>query len=373
MRVDTLRPPPHKLEGTQMNAMPRSSAVEADPRWSAVVAKDAKADGIFWYSVRTTGVYCRPSCGARLPRPENIDFHASRADAEKAGYRPCKRCKPEQASLAERHATLILAACRRIENADGIPSLEAIATQADMSPHHFHRVFKAVTGVTPKAYAMAHRAQRVRDELHRRTRITDAIFDAGYNSNTRFYERSNALLGMTPSKWRRGGQGADIRFAIGECSLGAILVACSAKGVCSIQIDSEPDLLVHNLQDRFPNARLIGNDDEFTQLVARVIGFVEAPRSGFELPLDIRGTAFQQRVWDALRRVPAGSTASYRDIAERIGAPKAVRAVARACAQNEIAVAIPCHRIVRTDGALSGYRWGVERKQVLLERERNKK
>lgn len=357
-----------------MNVMLKNLAladIAADPRWAAVAAKDAKADGTFYYSVKTTGVYCRPSCGARLPRPENIAFHATRAEAEKAGFRPCKRCKPDQPSLAEQHTATITAACRWIEDADEAPSLEALAEQAGMSPYHFHRVFKAITGVTPKAYATAHRAQRVRHELNRGTRVTDAIFDAGYNSNARFYEQSNALLGMTPSDWQRGGANTEIRFAIGQCSLGAILVASSAKGICAILLGDDPDRLARDLQDQFPNARLIGDDAEFARLVAHVVGFVEAPRQGFDLPLDVRGTAFQQRVWEALRKIPAGSTASYSEIAERIGAPKAVRAVAQACATNKIAVAIPCHRVVRNDGALSGYRWGVERKRTLLEREAN--
>ncbi|WP_137914979.1 MULTISPECIES: bifunctional DNA-binding transcriptional regulator/O6-methylguanine-DNA methyltransferase Ada [unclassified Rudaea] len=355
-----------------MNVMLKNAALdalEADPRWAAVVAKDAEADGSFYYSVKTTGVYCRPSCGARLPRPENIAFHATRADAEKAGYRPCKRCKPDQPALADQHAATITAACRWIEDAEEVPSLDALATQAGMSPYHFHRVFKAVTGVTPKAYATAHRARRVRDGLNRGDRVTDAIFDAGYNSNARFYEQSNALLGMTPSDWRRGGANAEIRFAIGQCSLGAILVACSEKGICAILLGDDADRLARDLQDQFPNARLIGDDPDFANLVAQVVGFVEAPGQGLDLPLDVRGTAFQQRVWDALRKIPAGSTASYSEIAERIGSPKAVRAVAQACASNKIALAIPCHRVVRNDGALSGYRWGVERKRALLERE----
>ena len=355
-----------------MNVMLKNAALdalEADPRWAAVVAKDAEADGSFYYSVKTTGVYCRPSCGARLPRPENIAFHATRADAEKAGYRPCKRCKPDQPALADQHAATITAACRWIEDAEEVPSLDALATQAGMSPYHFHRVFKAVTGVTPKAYATAHRARRVRDGLNRGDRVTDAIFDAGYNSNARFYEQSNALLGMTPSDWRRGGANAEIRFAIGQCSLGAILVACSEKGICAILLGDDADRLARDLQDQFPNARLIGDDPDFANLVAQVVGFVEAPGQGLDLPLDVRGTAFQQRVWDALRKSPVGSTASYSEIAERIGSPKAVRAVAQACASNKIALAIPCHRVVRNDGALSGYRWGVERKRALLERE----
>jgi AraC family transcriptional regulator of adaptative response/methylated-DNA-[protein]-cysteine methyltransferase len=238
-----------------------------------------------------------------------------------------------------------------------------------MSRYHFHRVFKAITGLTPRAYAAAHRAERVRRELGRSRTVTEAIFDAGFNSGGRFYATSDAVLGMTPTDYRAGGARAQIRFAVGECSLGSILVAKSAKGVCAILLGDDPDQLARDLQDRFPRANLIGADAEFEKLVAKIVGFVEAPAMGLDLPLDVRGTAFQQRVWQALRKIPVGSTASYADIAQRIGAPTAVRAVAQACAANAIALAIPCHRVVRHDGAVSGYRWGVERKRALLERE----
>jgi AraC family transcriptional regulator, regulatory protein of adaptative response / methylated-DNA-[protein]-cysteine methyltransferase len=238
-----------------------------------------------------------------------------------------------------------------------------------MSRFHFHRVFKAVTGVTPKAYADAQRAGRVRDELTRAGTVTEAIYGAGFNSNGRFYAASSELLGMTPSEFRAGGGGTVIRFAVGECSLGAILVAATDKGVCAIEFGNDPDALVRGLQDRFANAHIIGGDANFEQLVAQVVGLVEAPADNSDLPLDIRGTAFQQRVWQAIRDIPAGSTASYSEIAEKIGHRHAARAVARACASNPIAVAIPCHRVVRRDGALARYRWGVERKRALLRRE----
>jgi AraC family transcriptional regulator of adaptative response/methylated-DNA-[protein]-cysteine methyltransferase len=250
-----------------------------------------------------------------------------------------------------------------------MPNLEALAESAGMSRFHFHRVFKSVTGVTPKAYAAAHRARRVREELPRSGTVTEAIYGAGFNSNGRFYATSSEVLGMTPTNFRSGGTGASIRFAVGECSLGAILVAATDKGVCAILLGDAPEALVRELEDRFPKATLVGGDEGFEQWVAKVVGFVEAPALGLDLPLDVRGTAFQQRVWRALREIPAGSTASYTEIAERIGAPKSVRAVGQACASNAIAVAIPCHRVVRNDGALSGYRWGVERKRALLERE----
>jgi AraC family transcriptional regulator of adaptative response/methylated-DNA-[protein]-cysteine methyltransferase len=340
-----------------------------DPRWAAVVARDPKADGKFFYSVRTTGVYCRPSCGSRRARRENVAFHATAAAAERAGFRPCKRCKPDQASLASQHAATVARICRRIEAADKPLSLAALASDAHMSRYHFHRVFKAVTGLTPRAYAAAHRAERVRRELGRSRTVTEAIFDAGFNSGGRFYATSDAVLGMTPTDYRAGGARAQIRFAVGECSLGSILVAKSAKGVCAILLGDDPEQLARDLQDRFPRANLIGADAEFEKLVAKIVGFVEAPAMGLDLPLDVRGTAFQQRVWQALRKIPVGSTASYSDIAQRIGAPKSVRAVAQACAANAIALAIPCHRVIRHDGAVSGYRWGVERKRALLERE----
>jgi AraC family transcriptional regulator, regulatory protein of adaptative response / methylated-DNA-[protein]-cysteine methyltransferase len=341
-----------------------------EDRWAAVVRRDRSADGVFYYAVLTTGVYCRPSCAARLPRRENVRFHESCAAAEKAGFRPCKRCRPNRPGLAEERAAAVAAACRSIETAEETPDLAALAEAAGVSRFHFHRIFKAVMGLTPKAYAAAHRAERVRDELAGDGTVTEAIYGAGFNSSGRFYANSTQLLGMTPTRFRAGGSGAAIRFALGECSLGTILVAATDKGVCAILFGDEPEALIRDLQDRFPKAELIGGDAGFEELVATVVGFVEAPGLGLDLPLDMRGTAFQHRVWQALCAVPAGATVSYAEIARRIGAPKAVRAVAQACAANEIAVAIPCHRVVRSDGALSGYRWGVERKRALLDREK---
>lgn len=273
-------------------------------------------------------------------------------------------------TLQEQHARAVAKACRLIESADAPPSLHALAKAVHVSPYHFHRVFKAATGLTPKAYAAAKRSERVRERLPKRRTVTEAIYDAGFNSNGRFYEKSRALLGMTPTRLRQGGRGETIRFAAGECSLGAVVVAASDKGVCAISLGEDPDRLVKELQDRFPQARLVGGDAKFERMIARVIGLVEAPRRTFHLPLDIRGTAFQQRVWQALQKIPPGTTMSYAQIAQRIGFPKAARAVAGACARNKLAVAIPCHRVVATSGALSGYRWGVARKRVLLERER---
>ena len=347
----------------------RERLAHDDERWQAVVDRDRSAAGRFFYSVATTGVYCRPGCAARRPRRENVRFHATREEAERAGFRPCRRCRPHEPSLAERRTEAVAAACRLIDAAAEPPSLDALAGAAGLSRFHFHRVFKAATGVTPRAYAAARRAERVREGLRRAGTVTDAVYDAGFHSSGRFYAAASGLLGMAPARFRRGGAAETIRFAVGDCSLGAILVAATGKGVCAILLGDEPEALVHELEDRFPGADLVGADPAFEATVARVVGFVEAPAQGLDLPLDVRGTAFQQRVWQALRSIPAGATASYGEIAEHIGAPKAVRAVASACAANPAAVAIPCHRVVRRDGALSGYRWGVERKRVLLERE----
>jgi AraC family transcriptional regulator of adaptative response/methylated-DNA-[protein]-cysteine methyltransferase len=343
---------------------------EQDRRWRAVVERDPAFDGKFVYAVKTTGVYCRPSCPSRLAKPSNVTFYETGKEAEAAGYRPCLRCRPNEAPTAVRHIAAVARAVREIEAADELPSLAGLARAAGMSPYHFHRIFKSVTGLTPKAYGAAHRGGKMREELSKpENTVTSAIYGSGFNSSSRFYAASNRVLGMTPSAFRKGGADTDIRFAVGECSLGSILVARSDKGICAILLGDDPDGLVRDLEDRFPKANLVGGDAEFEKLVAKVVGFVEAPAIGLDLPIDVRGTAFQQRVWQALRDIPAGATASYAEIAKRIGAPKAVRAVAQACAANQLAVAIPCHRVVRRDGGLSGYRWGVERKRALLEKE----
>ena len=288
-----------------------------------------------------------------------------------AGQFPGGNARRRTATAADgQHAALVADACRLIEAADSLPDLGTLAQHARLSPSHFHRVFKAQTGLTPKAYAAAHRANRLRHALGEARSVTDAIYDAGFNANSRFYEKADRLLGMRARDYRAGGDGVTIRFAVAQCSLGAILVAQSERGICAILMDDDPAVLVKDLQDRFPKAHLIGGDADFEQLVARVIGFVEAPAIGLDLPLDLQGTAFQERVWQALRKIPVGTTLSYAAIAARIGAPRAVRAVARACAANRLAVAVPCHRVVRQDGALSGYRWGVERKRELLRREK---
>ena len=341
-----------------------------DDRWTAVQARDAAADGHFVYAVRTTSVYCQPSSTARLPKRENVEFFDSAAAAEAAGYRCSRRARADHTSAAAERAALVARACRLIEASETPPQLNDLATEVGISPFHFHRLFKAETGLTPKAYSSAFRARKLREELSSPdASITNAIYDAGFNSNSRFYEASEQLLGMRARDYRAGGCGAVIRFAVGQCSLGAILVAQSQRGICAILLGDDPERLVRDLQDQFPKAEIIGCDGEFEQLVAEVVGFIEAPAMGLHLPLDVQGTAFQERVWRALREIPPGTTVSYTEIAERIGSPKAVRAVAQACATNHIAVAIPCHRVVRRDGDLAGYRWGVDRKRELLHRE----
>ncbi|ENO15570.1 bifunctional DNA-binding transcriptional regulator/O6-methylguanine-DNA methyltransferase Ada [Marinobacter nanhaiticus D15-8W] len=342
-----------------------------DPRWAALQTRDPAAGDRFVYAVRTTGIYCRPDCPSRLAKPEHVEFHDTADEAEQAGYRPCKRCRPNEPRAVPERTRIVIDLCRYIECAESSPSLAQLARRAGWSPYHLQRTFKAVTGVTPKGYAEAHRTRRVQDGLKAGATVTDTLYDAGFNSNGRFYDQSTRMLGMTPSQYRAGGSDTDIRFAVGECDLGAILVAQSDKGVCAILIGDDAEILVQELQDQFPAANLLAGDGGYEDLVARVVGFIEAPHTGLDLPLDIRGTAFQRRVWEALQKIPAGQTLSYSEVAQRIGSPQAVRAVARACAANRLAVAIPCHRVVRTDGGVSGYRWGVDRKRALLQREAN--
>jgi AraC family transcriptional regulator, regulatory protein of adaptative response / methylated-DNA-[protein]-cysteine methyltransferase len=338
-------------------------------KWRAVQQRDGAADSAFVYSVRSTGVYCRPSCASRQPLRTNVQFHADATAAERAGYRPCKRCKPDRTKGEDPQVAAVAKACRLIETSAELPQLDELAAATGLSRFHFHRVFKAIAGVTPKAYADAHRARRVRDQLKESGSITEAIYDAGFNSSSRFYTSSTDRLGMTPTTFRAGGAGANIRFAVATCSLGQVLVAATDQGICRIQFGADAEALIDELRAEFPKAQLSAGGKDFANVLAKVVEFVEAPQRGLELPLHVRGTAFQQRVWQALRAIPAGATASYAQIARQIEAPQAVRAVAQACGANPTAVAIPCHRVVRSDGALSGYRWGVQRKRALLKRE----
>lgn len=338
-------------------------------RWQAVVQRDPLADGLFLYAVTTTGVYCRPTCSSRRPQPEHVRFFDSHRAAEAAGFRPCKRCQPQLESRENPHLPAIVQACRMITAADERLSLEALATAVGLSPSHFHRLFKKLTGVTPKEYALQQRQEKVQNKLQETATVTEAIFDAGFGSGSRFYENVDATLGMKPAIYRNGGSGKEIRFALAPSYLGWVLVAATASGICAIDLGDTPDDLIAQIHARFPQAQLSDSDKEFAGWLDQVLSFLEAPAAGLGLPLDIQGTAFQRRVWQALQEIPAGITRTYGDVAYQIGRPAAVRAVAQACAANKIAVAIPCHRVVRSDGSLSGYRWGVARKRQLLARE----
>lgn len=343
--------------------------ITQDPRWRAIARRDTAADGSFVYGVVTTGIFCSPSCASRRPRPENVRFFSDGDHALAAGFRPCKRSRQGLPSRASDHAARIARACRQIEAAQRPPALPALAAQAGMSASHFHRVFKAITGVTPHAYAVGCRQGRLRQALTGAEKVTGAMHDAGYPSSGRFYTEAEQTLGMTPGEFRAGGKGMRIDVAIGPCSLGYILVAHSDRGICAILLGDDAVQLRQELCDTFPHAELHDSDSAYRQRVAQVVRFVDAPCHTFDLPLDIRGTAFQQRVWQVLRTIAPGETLSYRQVAERVGAPGAVRAVANACAANRLAVVIPCHRVVRSDGTLSGYRWGIDRKRRLLAQE----
>lgn len=347
----------------------KSSPID-EARWQAVLARDASADGSFLYSVATTGVYCRPSCPARKPLRKNVRFYATCAEAEKTGFRPCKRCRPNADTPARRQAAMIEKVCRVIEAAETAPTLAELAREAGMSPYHFHRLFKATTGVTPKAYANAHRSERVRSQLKNGASITKVVYDAGYGSSARFYDTAGHALGMKPGQYRSGGRNLQIRYAVAPCSLGLVLAGATSKGLCAIFLGDDATSLQRDLRERFPNAALIEGDREFAKLLAKVAASIETPRKAASLPIDIIGTAFQQQVWAALRDIAPGETATYAQIARRIGKPKAVRAVGTACGANPIAVAVPCHRVVGSDGKLTGYRWGLDRKRALLDRER---
>lgn len=352
-----------------MNKQEAAAATLADPRWTQVLARETASDGSFFFAVKTTGVYCRPVCSARTPRPENVLFFPDTASARAAGFRACLRCRPDSTPPAAVQTAVIAALCRAIEAAEAPIPLATLAARAGLSPAHLHRLFKRITGLTPKAWADAARATRLRAALARGERVVDAGYDAGFSSSSRLHAQARRALGMQPRQFRAGGAQLAIRYALTRCELGDLLVAASDRGVCAILFGEDPVALRADLAQRFPHATLSAGDAEFAALVAEVVALIEAPRAGANLPLDLRGTAFQQRVWQALRTIPPGRTASYAEIAAQIGAPRASRAVAQACAANPLAVAVPCHRVVRQNGELSGYRWGVARKRALLARE----
>jgi AraC family transcriptional regulator, regulatory protein of adaptative response / methylated-DNA-[protein]-cysteine methyltransferase len=342
-----------------------------DQRWLAVESRNVQADSTFVYAVRTTGIFCRPTCRSRRPNRANVAFFDDGEAAERAGYRACKKCEPTASPSEVGPAKAIARACSKIESSIEIPSLAELADEAGLSVSYFQRLFKRTLGVTPKEFAMSLRTQRLRDGLLGGEKtVAGAIFGAGFGSMARAYEASSEGLGMTPGEYRKGAEGQSIRYASAESSLGWVLVAATDRGLCSIELGDSPEDLANRLVERFPNAQLAGDDPAFAEQLRQVVAMVEAPGRGLDLPLDVRGTAFQRLVWDALRTIPVGSTATYAEVAQTIGRPSAVRAVARACASNELAVVIPCHRVIRGDGGLGGYRWGIDRKRALLDGEK---
>jgi AraC family transcriptional regulator of adaptative response/methylated-DNA-[protein]-cysteine methyltransferase len=352
-----------------MDETPGAAFPSADDCWQALLARDRGADGQFVYGVSTTGIFCRPSCPSRRPLRRHVRFFADADTAAAAGFRPCRRCRPEGPAPSA-HAAAVVTACRTIETAEEPPRLDALAEAAGLSPWHFHRVFKALTGLTPRAYGMAVRNTRLRTTLRTQATVTAAFHAAGFGSSGRFYEQAPALLAMSPQAWRRGGEGLHIRHAVAASRLGPVLVAGTERGICAVRFGATAADLTAELQRDFPAATLVPAGADFTAWVDAVLAQIDDPARPADLPFDIAGTAFQHRVWQALQKIAPGQTASYRDIAAAIGQPGAVRAVARACAANPVALLVPCHRVIRADGALSGYRWGAERKRALLEAER---
>jgi AraC family transcriptional regulator of adaptative response/methylated-DNA-[protein]-cysteine methyltransferase len=341
-----------------------------DRCWAAVIAHDATQDGHFFYSVKTTGVYCRPGCASRQPRRENIAFYETIAAAEAAGFRACKRCRPNEGSPADRHIAAIGRACALIRARDELPSLAELADAAGISRFHFHRVFKQITGATPREWGKAHRLGRFADRLDAGEGIAEAAYGAGFGASSRAYEAAPNGLGMTPAARRRGGLGETIRYTVVSTWLGWAIVAATERGICMTALADSRAALESDLRRRFPSADLLPADAALAGWAERVVRYITRPGDALDLPLDIRGTAFQARVWRALQKIPPGKTATYSEIAAALGQPQSVRAVAQACASNKLAVVVPCHRVVRRDGDLAGYRWGIERKRALLDRER---
>ncbi len=338
--------------------------------WAALASRDSGADGAFVYAVRTTGVYCRPGCSSRLPRRENVAFYATPAAAEEAGFRPCKRCRPNEGSAGERRVAAIGRACALIRARDTLPSLTELADAAGISRFHFHRVFKEITGTTPREWGTAHRLGRFAERLDSGESVAEAVYGAGFGASSRAYEAAPNGLGMTPGARRHGGRGETIRFTTVETGLGWALVAATERGICMTALGDERPALEAELRRRFPAALIWPADAKLTAWAEQIVGFITRPDAQPDLPLDIRGTAFQALVWRALQKIPPGRTASYGEIAAALGRPSAVRAVAQACANNKLALLVPCHRVVRSDGDLAGYRWGIERKRALIARER---
>lgn len=345
-----------------------------DERWRALKQRDPQAKGKFFYGVLTTGVYCRSGCASRLPKRENVRFFTTWERAEQAGFRACRRCNPKALEGKDPQTQAVLKACRMIEKADCPPGLHELADAVGLSPFHFHRLFKKIVGITPKQYALEKRSKRVREHLQKDMTVTQALYQAGFMASSRFYEKATATLGMQPRAYQKGAPHMRIRFAMVHSPLGPVLVAATGQGICAVEFGHSPETLQEQLRRRFPKAEFQEPDPHFKAMIKQVLAFLESPRKErFDLPLDIQGTAFQRRVWLALQKIPSGSTASYKEIATRIGRPQAARAVARACAANPVAVVIPCHRVVRRNGEPGGYRWGIARKRRLLEQEAENK
>jgi AraC family transcriptional regulator of adaptative response/methylated-DNA-[protein]-cysteine methyltransferase len=341
-------------------------------RWKSVVNREKSADGSFYYAVKTTGIFCRPSCSAKLPKRENVEYFLSCQEALASGYRACKKCRPTGRTVSEEAEQKIIKACRIIENSNTIPKLFDLAKKVELSPYHFHRLFKKYVGVTPKQFASSYRSKRLNDRLKSSDSITEAFYEAGYSSSSGVYNKNQDQLSMKPKEYKAGGVGITIHYGVAECILGWIIVAATDRGICSIEFGDNPARLPQQLEERYPKATITKAGPGFTRLIEEVVNFIKAPGDNFILPLDIQGTAFQQQVWSVLRQIKPGQTMNYAEVAERIGNPNAVRAVATACGSNKLAVVIPCHRVISKDGTLSGYRWGVERKKMLLDNEKEK-
>lgn len=339
-----------------------------DDRWQSVVDRDVDADGQFVFAVQTTGIFCRPSCRAKHALRKNVRFFADAQQAQDAGFRPCKRCQPDKDSAQQHRLDKIARACQLLEQESPL-TLDELAQQVAMSPYHLHRLFKATTGMTPKVWQQSWRARRLRDALAKGVPVTQAILNAGFPDSSSYYRQADQALGMTAKQFRKGGDNVSVRYTLADCSLGRCLVAESERGICAILLGDDDATLVADLHELFPAAQDVPADADFQQRVREVIAAINARDAPLSLPLDIRGTAFQQQVWQALRAIPCGETMSYQQLASAIGKPKAVRAVASACGANKLAIVIPCHRVIRGDGALSGYRWGIARKAQLLQRE----
>lgn len=340
-------------------------------KWTAIVQRNKEADGYFFYGVKTTKIFCRPGCSSRLPKIDNVVFFDTTEKAKESGYRPCKRCNPEDQDPNKNLRNKIIKLCQEIEKAEIEPSLEHLAKLVHLSPSYLQRLFKDIVGVTPKEYAVSNKMKQFKINLKENDSITSAIYESGFTSSSRAYEKLSDRMGMTPSSFKSGGKGVQIKYGIASCSLGWVLVGKTGKGICCIELGDSPDQLQELVQKDFPNADLKESSDEFSNLLQDVVNLIEHPNKKIDLPLDFQGTAFQEKVWKALMKIQSGQTMSYSELADKIGNPKAVRAVAKACTSNKIAVAIPCHRVVKKNGNINGYKWGIQRKKKLLEREAN--